>query len=99
MKKFFLSFFLLTVLFSCKSAKKHNEQITKLHSVAELHNDVDKLYQQLKRHHPKLYQYTSKAKLDFKFDSLKTSITTPIDSRAFYKTRSCFCKFCKQVVY
>ena len=85
MKKFFLSFFLLTVLFSCKSAKKHNEQITKLHSVAELHNDVDKLYQQLKRHHPKLYQYTSKAKLDFKFDSLKTSITTPIDSRAFYK--------------
>ena len=85
MKKFLLSFVLLIVLISCNSVEKHNEQITKLHSVEDLHRDVDKLYQQLKRHHPKLYQYTSKAKLDFKFDSLKTSINTPIDSRAFYK--------------
>jgi len=96
MKKFLLSFVLLIVLFSCKSVKKHNEQITKLHSVAELHNDVDKLYQQLKRHHPKLYQYTSKAKLDFKFDSLKTSINTPIDSRAFYKKTAPVVAYVKQ---
>ncbi|MDB9859288.1 S41 family peptidase [Flavobacteriaceae bacterium] len=56
-----------------------------MHSVEDLHRDVEKLYQQLKRHHPKLYQYTSKVKLDFKFDSLKKSINIPIDSRTFYK--------------
>ena len=70
MKRFLLSFVLLIILFSCKSVKKHNAQITKLHSVEDLHRDVEKLYQQLKRHHPKLYQYTSKVKLDFKFDCL-----------------------------
>ncbi len=70
---------------SCVSVKTYNEQITSLHSVEDLHKDVDKLYEQLKRHHPKLYQYTSKEDLDFKFDSLKRSIHTPMDSRAFYK--------------
>lgn len=85
MKKFLWSFVLLLVLFSCKSVKKHNEQITKLHPSEDLHSDIDKLYQQLKRHHPKLYQYTPKAKLDFKFDSLKIAINKPLDSRTFYK--------------
>ncbi|WP_240964540.1 S41 family peptidase [Flavivirga algicola] len=70
---------------SCRSVKNHNEQITKLHGVADIHEDIDKAYSQLKRHHPKLYQYTSKEVLDFKFDSLKRSIDTPMDSRAFYK--------------
>jgi C-terminal processing protease CtpA/Prc len=72
-------------LASCKSIEKHNKQITKLHAIEDLHNDVDKLYQQLKRHHPKLYQYISKEALDFKFDSLKKSIDVSIDSRTFYK--------------
>ncbi|MDO5975047.1 S41 family peptidase [Flavivirga jejuensis] len=73
------------ILISCRSIKNHNEQITKLHDVVDLHKDIDKVYNQLKRHHPKLYQYTSKKVLDFKFDSLKKAITTPIDSREFYK--------------
>ncbi|WP_298343163.1 S41 family peptidase [uncultured Algibacter sp.] len=85
MKRLLLSVLLFLILVSCKSVKKHNEHITKLHAVADLHEDVDKLYGQLKRHHPKLYQYTSKEVLDFKFDSLKNSINTPIDSRTFYK--------------
>ena len=46
MKRFLLPFILLIVLFSCKSVKKHNAQITKLHSVDDLHRDIDKLYQQ-----------------------------------------------------
>ncbi|PWH82051.1 peptidase S41 [Algibacter marinivivus] len=85
MNKVFLSFLLLFLLASCKSVKKHNEQITKLHSVFDLQEDVDKLYSQLKKHHPKLYQYTAKETLDFKFDSLKKSISQPLDSRSFYK--------------
>ena len=85
MKKLLLSFTLFIVLVSCRSVEKHNIQITKLHDVEELHNDIDKLYEQLKRHHPRLYQYTSKEVLDFKFDSLKKSIKNPLDSRTFFK--------------
>ncbi|WP_303318003.1 S41 family peptidase [Flavivirga abyssicola] len=56
-----------------------------MHDVIDLHEDIDKVYSQLKKHHPKLYQYTSKEVLDFKFDSLKRTIITPINSREFYK--------------
>jgi C-terminal processing protease CtpA/Prc len=73
---------------SCGSIKKHNEQITKLHTVEDIKNDIDNVYGQLKKHHPKLYQYTSKEVLDFKFDSLKSTITAPLDSREFYKKLS-----------
>ena len=85
MKKALLVVLVLLALISCRSVKNHNEQIIKLHDVAHLHEDIDKVYNQLKRHHPKLYQYTSKKVLDFKFDSLKKAITAPIDSREFYK--------------
>lgn len=85
MRKLFLLFVVLFMITSCGSVKKHNEQITKLHSVEDLHSDVDRLYKQLQKHHPKLYQYTPKTVLDFKFDSLKKSINKPINSRDFYK--------------
>ncbi|MEN3324572.1 S41 family peptidase [Mariniflexile soesokkakense] len=77
--------FVLMCFWSCASVKKYNEQITRLHAVEDLKTDVDKVYRQLKKNHPKLYQYTPKEVLDYKFDSLKTSITTPINSREFYK--------------
>lgn len=70
---------------SCGGIKKHNELITKLHVVEDLKRDVDAVYFQLKKHHPKLYQYTPKEVLDFKFDSLKSTLIVPITSREFYK--------------
>jgi C-terminal processing protease CtpA/Prc len=85
MKKVFLLMFISFILISCGSVQKYNEQITALHSVEDLHTDVDKLYKQLKKHHPNLYQYTSKTDLDFKFDSLKQSIKQPATSPEFYK--------------
>lgn len=85
MKKIIGFLLVLMCLGACTSVKKYNEQITRLHSVEDLKTDVDKVYEQLKKNHPKLYQYTPKEVLDFKFDSLKTSITTPINSREFYK--------------
>lgn len=65
--------------------KKYNEQVTKFHNITDLKNDVDKLYKQLKKHHPKLYQYTTKSDLDGKFDSLKKSINKPLSTKEFYK--------------
>ena len=88
MRKILLLFIVLMLFASCRSVKTYNRQITKLHPVEDLHNDVDKLYQQLQKHHPKLYQYTPKAVLDFKFDSLKKTIIKPINSRDFYKKLS-----------
>lgn len=85
MRKQFLIFIAFMLLGSCRSIKKHNEQITKLHAVEDLKRDINLVYNQLKKNHPKLYQYTTKQVLDFKFDSLKTTIITPITSRAFYK--------------
>lgn len=85
MKKAFLFVIVLCVLMSCRSVKSHNEQITKLHAVIDLRNDIDKVYKQLQRHHPRLYQYTPKEVLDFKIDSLKAAILKPINSRDFYK--------------
>ncbi len=88
MKNSFLHFIVLLTITSCTSVKVYNEQIESLHSIEDLRTDVDKVYRQLKKQHPKLYQYTSKEVLDFKFDSLKASITRPINSRQFYKKLS-----------
>ncbi|WP_179334750.1 S41 family peptidase [Winogradskyella costae] len=86
MRKTLLITLLITLLLaSCASVDKHNLQISKLHSVEDLHDDIDDVYDQLQRHHPHLYQFTSRAVLDFKFDSLKHAIDTPLDSRTFYK--------------
>lgn len=75
----------LMLLTSCVSIKKHNEQISKLHSVKDLRKDIDELYSELKKYHPRLYQYRTKEVLDYKFDSLKNSLNKPLNSRDFYK--------------
>ncbi|MGC6431581.1 MAG: S41 family peptidase [Jejuia sp.] len=88
MKRFLLSTICAVLLASCASVQKHNAEIAKLHAVDDLREDVDKLYHQLKKHHPKLYQYTPQEVMGFRFDSLKQSIKTPIKSRDFYKKLS-----------
>jgi C-terminal processing protease CtpA/Prc len=85
MKRVFPVLIIILILISCGSTKKYNAEITKLHSVEALYEDVDKAYKQLKKHHPHLYQFRSKQTLDYKFDSLKAAIKEPIDSRTFYK--------------
>ncbi|WP_225036273.1 S41 family peptidase [Winogradskyella sp. SM1960] len=87
---------ILVLLSSCASVEKHNYQVTKLHAVKHLHQDIDKVYEQLQRHHPHLYQFTSKAILDFKFDSLKKAIDEPMDSRTLYKQLAAVTKYVGQ---
>ncbi|WP_452229090.1 S41 family peptidase [Lacinutrix sp. MEBiC02404] len=84
MKKLLLLLSIALVLASCANTEKYNTQITSLHTVETLQNDVDKAYAQLKRHHPNLNLYISKERLDFKMDSLKKSIDKPLTSYAFY---------------
>lgn len=96
MKNLLISIFVVISLVSCVNVKKYNEQITKLHTVEDLQLDIDKVYKQLIKHHPKLYQYTPKNILDFKFDSLKSSIKHPISSRDFYKKLAPVVAYVKQ---
>ena len=69
---------------SCTSVEKYNKQRTALVLPEKLREDVDFTYKKLKEMHPKLYWYISKNELDFKFDSLKTTITKPLTSYEFY---------------
>ena len=77
---------LLLVFFtSCVSVKKYNEKLQIPLSVEELRKDVDFANNKLQQLHPNLYWYISKEKLDYKFDSLKTTITKPLKPNEFYQ--------------
>ncbi len=79
-----LSLFL--ILFNaCASVEKYNAQIAKPVSVTDLRADVDYAYENLKKRHPNLYEFTPENALDKAFDSLKTSLTKPLTGREFYK--------------
>ncbi|ARV08824.1 hypothetical protein BTO05_03910 [Winogradskyella sp. PC-19] len=96
MKKFLLLIGFTIIVSSCGSIANYNEAVTKMHPVEDLREDVDKVYKQLKRLHPRLYQFTPKETLDFKFDSLKTAIKAPMTSRKFHKELAKVTKFVGQ---
>jgi len=85
MKKYLLASCLAIILSGCSSVENHNRKLNELKSEKDLKRDVDYTYKKLKKMHPNLYWYISKEKLDYKFDSLKTTITHPMTSFAFYK--------------
>ncbi|HBK71407.1 MAG TPA: peptidase S41 [Flavobacteriaceae bacterium] len=85
MKNIFFYFVIALFIISCSSVQKYNQQISMLHPVKGLLKDVDMAYAKLQNLHPKLYLYIAKEQLDYKFDSLKTTIKNPMSSQDFYK--------------
>ncbi|WP_026718546.1 S41 family peptidase [Flavobacterium antarcticum] len=83
-KLIFQVLLLLLFITSCTSVKKHNSLVNKPIAVDKLKSDVDFAYLKLQKLHPSLYWYISKEQLDFKFDSLKTTINKPLTSYEFY---------------
>jgi len=76
---------LIAFLFGgCLSLEKSTSSLTALHSPEKLKSDADFIYGKLQKLHPCLDNYTSKKELDFKFDSLKLSITSPMTSNEFF---------------
>jgi C-terminal processing protease CtpA/Prc len=88
MKKTLLISFFSLLLIQCTSVKEHNEHLNDLIAENDLRADVDFTYKKLQRLQPKLYWYISKKELDYKFDSLKNTITKPMTSFEFYKKLS-----------
>jgi hypothetical protein len=77
---------LFTVLLtSCISVKKYNEKLEKTIAPEKLRDDVDFAKHKLQQLHPNLYWYISKEKLDFKFDSLKTTLNKPLKPNEFHQ--------------
>ena len=85
MRRILCSVIIVLLMMSCSSIKKHNEHLNDLISEKDLKSDTDFIYKKLQDLHPKLYWYITKEKLDFKFDSLKTTINKPMTSYDFYK--------------
>lgn len=77
--------FLLLFLSSCVSVKTFNRRLEVPVAPEKLKKDVDFAYQNLQKLHPTLYWYITKEKLDYKFDSLKTTITQPLKPNDFYR--------------
>ncbi|MDH6254287.1 C-terminal processing protease CtpA/Prc [Chryseobacterium sp. H1D6B] len=78
-----LILFVITVT-SCSSVRKHNEQRSSFIPPEKLKEDIDYAYSKLKEMHPHLYWYISKEELDYKFDSVKSSIDKPLTPLEFY---------------
>ncbi len=85
MKKILFLSLIASSIFSCNSIKNHNASLTQLIPAEKLNADVDFAYKKIKKLHPKVNWYISEEKLNFKFDSLKNTISKPMTSFDFYK--------------
>lgn len=79
-----LSLSSISIFWGCNSVKKFNSQIEKPKSSNEIKTDIDYVHKKLQKLHPNLYWYISKKDLDYKFDSLKSTITAPMTSNELY---------------
>lgn len=88
MKKTVVLLCLLILFTQCTSVKNQNAQLDVFISVVKMKQDVDYTYLRLQQLHPNLYGYINKSSLDYKFDSLKTTLTIPLKPLGFYKKLS-----------
>lgn len=85
MKKILSLSLLITLLFSCTSVERFNAHIEREIPAKRLKKDVDFVYKKLKKNHPKLDLYLPQDKIEFKFDSIKNTISQPLKPNEFYK--------------
>ena len=83
MKTILLIFIFLVGTYSAKAQYLY-DRIEKKYEPKLLLDDIEKIRKDLKKYHQALYAYANEEKLNFKFDSLKSSITQPETARALY---------------
>lgn len=69
---------------SCTSVRRYNAHIEEEISASKLKKDVDFAYKKLKKYHPKLDLYISEDQIDYKFDSFKKTINSPLKRNDFF---------------
>jgi C-terminal processing protease CtpA/Prc len=74
MKHLILLFSAFVLLSSCRSTKNFNGSVTRTHSVVDLREDVDYLFNQLEKNFPNLYGYISKDDLAKKVTDFKSDL-------------------------
>ncbi|MGE8431334.1 S41 family peptidase [Chryseobacterium joostei] len=82
--KNYSAIFILAMLSSCASIRRHNEQRASCIPPDQLKEDVDYAYAKLQQMHPQLYWYIPKQELEHKFDSLKQTLNEPLTPLQFY---------------
>ncbi|MGU3377125.1 S41 family peptidase [Chryseobacterium sp. M5A1_1a] len=82
--KNYSAIFILAMLSSCASIRRHNEQRASCIPPDQLKEDVDYAYVKLQQMHPQLYWYIPKQELEQKFDSLKQTLNEPLTPLQFY---------------
>ncbi|MBC5837743.1 S41 family peptidase [Flavobacterium muglaense] len=87
MKKATLFVLTTILILGCSAAKirKNNTQLEQLIAINDLKADVDYMHKNILQLHPDLYRYIDKAAFDYKFDSIKNTIHSPMNNVAFYK--------------
>lgn len=68
----------------CSSVENYNRKISTPIPVAKLQKDIDYTQHKLEKYYPNLYGYIPKAKLDAKFDSIRSVVNKPMTSNEFY---------------
>ncbi|MGF7080812.1 S41 family peptidase [Mucilaginibacter sp. UYCu711] len=83
MKQYYL--IILLLLCGCQKGKEQNANsiFVKTFTPQQLRQDIDYVRDSLTQKQPNLYWYISRAKLDYKFDSLKNAINTPLTAPQF----------------
>jgi len=74
----------VVLLFGCVTVDRFNSQINKSIPEKDLKSDVDYIERKLEKLEPDLYHYISRKELEYKFDSLKATLNTPMTSDEFY---------------
>ncbi len=75
---------IMWILSSCNSVQHFNKKFDKPIPAKKLQADVRFIQKKITKLHPQLYDYISKKELDYKFDSLTTSLDKPLTRREFY---------------
>ncbi len=84
-QKIFLRILILVLCISgCASVDKYNAQINTVRNEKDLKSDVDYIRYKLEKLHPDLYHYITKEQLNYKFDSLKSSLVSPMTSNELF---------------
>lgn len=85
MKHFLIYILILFVGISCQSVQRFNAHLDQEVPAEKLKKDVDYVYKKLKKNHAKLDLYLPQSKIEFKFDSLKSELNTPLKPNEFYQ--------------